>query len=50
MPFEKQVCHNSSVSFGLLEFEIYRKVEYEQYILQYHWKKELIQIGSSHMF
>ena len=43
--FEKQIYHNGSFSFGLLEFEIHRNTEFEQYMIWSHWKNELVDIG-----
>ena len=47
---EKQIYHNGSFSFGLLEYEIHGNAEFKQYMIWYNWKKELIDIGNLHMF
>ena len=31
--FEKQIYHNGSINFGLLEFEIHGNAEFEHYII-----------------
>ena len=48
--FEKQIYHNGSINFGLLEFEIHGNAEFEQYIIWYHGSKELIEMGNLHTF